>query len=141
MRPETEKCFRDFANRNIGAPFLNRGRSPAGWDCWGVIIAAYRECLGYELPDRPDLSAEEEDAGQVFQAFMDGFASWQEVPAGQGKIGDIIIFRPNHAGLVLGAGRMLHCREQVDTVVERYDNYLWSRLVIGIFRHAELSTR
>ena len=42
-----------FAAEVVGipVPFMEQGRDRAGWDCWGVIVCAYREVYGIELPD------------------------------------------------------------------------------------------
>src|SRR5687767_9653450 len=39
-----------FAQSVIGTPFVAKGRDRVGLDCWGVIVLAYRELLGVELP-------------------------------------------------------------------------------------------
>ena len=42
-----------FAAEVVGipVPFKEQGRDRAGWDCWGIIVCAYREVYGIELPD------------------------------------------------------------------------------------------
>ena len=39
----------EFANAIVGVPFKSRGRDRSGWDCWGLVVAFYRECFGIEL--------------------------------------------------------------------------------------------
>ncbi len=43
--------FGDFVSDAIGVPFYEFGRSYNGWDCWGLVIRAYRDVLEVDLPD------------------------------------------------------------------------------------------
>ena len=40
----------NFINKYIGAPWVNRGESVKGVDCWGLVLASYREIDGIDLP-------------------------------------------------------------------------------------------
>jgi len=131
----------EFINLAIGVPFLDHGRDFQGWDCWGLVVRAYRECFGVEVPGYEDVSAlNSKDAGELFEFHK---KSWTEVPAHQEHPGDVILLRhgswPCHTGLIVKAGLMLHVDMGIDTCVESYVSGVWKKRVIGIYRHAEFA--
>ena len=129
--------IKQFTKTAIGVPFADRGRSRAGWDCWGLVVALYKECFGISLPEGTDYTcADPKAAGD---ALAEGSNSWVEVEIGKEKPGDVILVRPCHAGLIVERAKMLNCCEEIGTVIERYDNSIWKRRIIGIYRHAELA--
>ena len=133
--------FSDFINLAIGVPFLDQGRDFQGWDCWGLVVRAYRECFGVEVPGYEDVSAlNSKEAGELFEFHK---KSWIEVPAHQERPGDVILLRhgswPCHTGLIVKAGLMLHVDMGIDTCVESYVSGVWKKRVIGIYRHAEFA--
>jgi probable lipoprotein NlpC len=127
-----------FALRAELVPWVDQGREWSGWDCWGLIRLAYRECFGIELPSGAEYSCRQPlTAHRVLSA---GSREWLEIPWGQERPGDVLFYRPCHVGLVLDYGRMLHCNEASGrTVKHRYDNALWRGQVIGIYRHVQLA--
>ncbi len=132
----------DFTSKAIGVPFKDQGRDFSGWDCYGPILLAYRECYGIELPDYQHISAmNSKEAGELFEAHRQ---SWVEVPERQERPGDVIWLRHGswacHVGLIVKAGLMVHCDMGVGTCVEPYTSGPWKTRVMGIFRHADLAS-
>jgi cell wall-associated NlpC family hydrolase len=132
----------EFAVLAIGVPFHDHGRDFQGWDCWGLVVRAYRECFAVELPDYSHISAlSSQEAGELFEAQK---KFWIEVPAHQERPGNVILLRhgswPCHVGLVVKAGLMLHVDMDIDTCVEPYNSGAWRHRLIGIYRHAELAS-
>lgn len=41
---------KEFAEKVIGKPWKNRATGPNAYDCWGLVIASFREIDGIELP-------------------------------------------------------------------------------------------
>jgi peptidoglycan DL-endopeptidase CwlO len=88
-----------FAMNQIGKPYVWGGTGPDGYDCSGLIYAAYRS-VGIVLPRTT-------------------FGMWDltpHIPAGKEEPGDIVFFNsgpgtapdhPGHAGLVIGIGQMV----------------------------------
>lgn len=131
----------EFARLAIGVPFLDQGRDFQGWDCWGLVVRAYRECFGIELPGYEHVSAlSSREAGEIIAAQSQ---LWAPIPAHQERPGDVIVLRegswPCHVGLVVKAGFMLHVDLKVETCIESYNTALWRNQVVGIYRHAELA--
>src|SRR4029077_7528788 len=105
---------RAWINDYVGVPYRHNGRDRAGWDCWGLVLAVYRDRLGLTLPDwrwsEPfDLSAKLRAFGAAFDQVEAGAALELEAPEPfaialvcyQGRAW------PHHVGVVAGAG-VLH---------------------------------
>lgn len=132
----------EFAARAVRVPFVKRGRSYDGWDCWGLIYVAYRDVLGKTIYDGAD---QYDDTGstprsreQLNELFRANMAEWSRVD-GLPRPTDVALFnvagRPLHVGLMLDQRRMLHCEEKIGTFVERIDGAAWARRLEGIYRH------
>jgi len=88
-----------YAMTQIGKPYIWGGTGPAGFDCSGLIYAAYRS-VGIILPRTT-------------------FGMWDlpaHIPGRDAEPGDIVFFNtgpgtaldhPGHAGLVIGNGQMV----------------------------------
>lgn len=133
---EIKTKLMSFAAKAVGVPFVDRGRSEQGWDCWGLVVMAYKTCFGIDLPYGTDYTCNKRrEAGE---ALVDGAQEWEEVQLGKERSGDVILMRPCHASLVLEKGKMLSCQEDYGTSIERFDNSVFKHKIIGIYRHADL---
>ena len=108
-----------WVNDYVGVPYVENGRDRAGWDCWGVVLAVYRDRLGVELPDwqwHPPF-------GPMQRARAFAHAVSEEVPAvaipdpQPWAIGLIGGARPHHVAVVVGQG-VLHAQRFCGTVWE-----------------------
>ena len=112
-----------FIEKAISVPFVSRGRSFDGWDCFGLVVRAYRDVFGVEIPDYGDRYKDTRDFRSIHELFREGMASWKKVVDDHPEVGDVaVIFRqgrPIHAGIVVVDGRhILHSEELVGTVCE-----------------------
>lgn len=132
------------------APFLELGRTPQGWDCWGalkwvfehdhpdkIILPGYEEF--YEDTNSPTLAQvierERELAGRWHLAVpvIDGII--QGVP----KMFDVPLMRmrgvPMHVGIVTKPWHMLHCVHGVGTSHEAFNTMRWRHKIAGFYRY------
>ena len=98
-----------WAAERVGTPFVEKGRTRAGYDCAGFLLAAYREVFGLELPTFTERYAGIQDRQGIARAIDEQRDLWRGVPAGHERPGDAILLRvyglPIHVGLVLGRRR------------------------------------
>jgi peptidoglycan DL-endopeptidase CwlO len=81
-----------FVKSIVGRPYVYGAAGPSGYDCSGVIVAAYRR-LGINLPHKAS-------------AF---YGVGRAVPRSQLQPGDILIMDGGrHAGIYIGGGKMVH---------------------------------
>ena len=65
-----KKNIKKFVAMAYGVPFIDGGRDLSGWDCAGLVINAFRYCLGIELPDLAGVSAlDATKAAKIFDQF------------------------------------------------------------------------
>jgi cell wall-associated NlpC family hydrolase len=103
-------------------PFKTRGRTWTGWDCWGMIVVAYREVYGTELPTYTEQyrSIKQKDllASVINKGKKD---KWH--PVKEAQEGDVIIIfmegREMHAGLAINDREMIHAQFGIGTGKER----------------------
>jgi peptidoglycan DL-endopeptidase CwlO len=94
----------DFAEQQLGKPYLLGGTGPDSFDCSGLVMMAYRAAGIY-----------------IERTSQEQWASEPKVPASQVQPGDLVFFigsdgtpatpghpvEPGHVGLVIGNGEMI----------------------------------
>jgi cell wall-associated NlpC family hydrolase len=88
----------DYAQEQIGKPYLWGGTGPDAFDCSGLVMMAYR-AAGVDIARTSE----------------DQWATEKHVPASQVQPGDLVFFAgsdgttsaPGHVGLVIGQGKMI----------------------------------
>lgn len=120
----------------IGIPYLDKGSSEKGVDCWGLVFL-YHRLVGKTIPRYDETYGSANDVGA---AITNGWVEWTEIPLGQEQPGDVLAFRNPaggqvvHCGVVLGQGQFLHCLQGRNSCVERYDRGVWQKLLVRIGR-------
>ena len=114
----------EWINDFVGVPYRDNGRGRNGWDCWGLVMAVYRERLGVELPDWQ--WQEPFGISQKFRAFGGALESVDlgqlacriEQPEPWALALAHHRAAPHHVGVVAGLDSVLHARRYGGTVYE-----------------------
>jgi cell wall-associated NlpC family hydrolase len=120
----------------IGIPYRDKGTSPEGVDCWGLVVL-YHRLVGRTVPRYDETYSSADNVGN---AITNGWVEWEQIPLGSEEPGDVLAFRKAaggqvvHCGVVLGRGQFLHCLEGRNSCVERYDIGMWKKLLVRIGR-------
>lgn len=123
LMPEGNRRWEQFAEKAILTPFLDRGRNFLGWDCWGLVVSAYRDVLGVELPSYGECYAGVRDHKALVRLTTERDEWSRLIDPEHGSVA--LIYRrglPIHVGIVIGR-RILHCEEGVDTIVEPFERF------------------
>lgn len=132
----------DFVRRSIGVPFLIGGRDYTGWDCWGLILIAYRDVFKIQLGSYSDEYNEDVTYNELANLIDAEKPSWVPV-VGKPRDGDVSLYRigrhSSHVALVVRRTGMLHCECRVNTLLEPLDNILWKNRHVAYYRHAALT--
>lgn len=127
-----------WASAYIDIPFLAKGRTRAGLDCWGLVRLVYAEQCGVSLPLWLDGYAETVPCDGTAAHLAACAATFAEIPAMRAMPGDILLFRTgrhlSHVALALTGGRMLHIMAGVDSCVENYLSPKWRPRLVGAYR-------
>lgn len=128
-----------WTNEYIKIPFKECGRDENGCDCWGLARLIYRDKLGVDLPELLGY-ADTNERKTITDLYEKEHVRWKEIPLGEEKEFDIIIFRtlglPTHVGVAIGGGFMIHCERSIGTVISNYKReMLWKKRIVGVYRY------
>lgn len=108
----------------IGLPFESGGRGPRH-DCWSLVRLVYADRLGIELPLHTGYADTLTD--ETSQLMVAARSEWREVTDPEPY--DVVMFnvdgKPNHIGLVIAPGLMLHTTRHKDACIESYRAAQW----------------
>lgn len=128
-------------NKYIGIPYLDKGRTAEGVDCWGLACLVYKQEFDITLPSYTE-EYENEDIKRISETIARYKENWE--PTKEPKPGSLILFRimgaEMHVGVYLGDNKFIHSREGRDVVQERVDSTQWANRVVGYFNYKEKST-
>ena len=120
----------------VGLPWQDRGRGP-GYDCWGLLIAAFAIGTSIELPSHADEYATAADRADTAAVFAGEVGDWTEVEDQRSfDVAVLRIQRGLHVGLVVRRGLVLHMPRSKTSVIEPLDRY--RPVIEGIYRHKRL---
>lgn len=128
-----------WAQDYLQLPFLERGRSREGLDCYGLVRLVFADRLGITLPSYAEDYATTTDS-EAITALMRGevASSWQVVGLAQAGCFDVAILRilgePIHCALVLDPPYFLHTMRGAWSTIERWDSLLWQKRLLEIVR-------
>lgn len=107
--------YDEWMRRAIGVPFVEMGRDFDGWDCWGLVIAAYRDVAGIGIPDYTCGITDFKRLAGLFKD-RDG-GHWKRVDEPEPMAVACIYRRGSviHAGLVAPRRRIIHVEEGIQT--------------------------
>ena len=126
-------------NKYVGIPFINRGRTRDGLDCWGLVRLIYEQERQIILPSYLDLYQHTQQQKTITQAIaVHKTDEWREVE--NPKEFDVMLLKmagyPMHVAVCTKPGYMIHCSEGAGTVHQQYGTMLWPRSKIsGFFCH------
>lgn len=123
----------------VGLPYLDRGRTRAGVDCYGLLRLVYGEQLGIELPAYSDRYMTAADDLAIARLIADELDPWEELAASEAREGDAVLMRSGrylrHVGIVAGRARVLHIESGDLSRIERSDFGPLAHRVAGFFRY------
>lgn len=143
-----------WVNQYIGVPFLEHGRTPVGWDCWGCLRWGLDKHFNIQVPaydgvtwhPAPEHWSNEEKAAfrrkqerELYEFAMSTMMTgWRRVERPYPGCG--VHMRPHrqaiHVGLVVAKGWMMHVEEECATVCVEYDGIHWRNRVMGFYEWA-----
>ena len=131
----------DWLSKYIKIPFVEHGRVEEGCDCWGLIRLIYERELGLDLPSLLDYKDTNDRFSISNLVEVEKKIQWVEVPDGEEKEFDVVIFRilkvPTHVGLVYKKGGMIHSGKGKGTYLTDFrKEHHWKKRLYGTFRHA-----
>ena len=130
-----------WSNEYINIPFVEHGRERKGCDCWGLARIIYKEQLNVDLPALLEYK-NTHDSQAIADLYENEHIGWQEIPLGQEKEFDILVFKilglPTHIGIVINKGVMIHCEYGTGTHITEYNrDFQWKKRLAGVYRYGK----
>ncbi|MDD5584931.1 MAG: NlpC/P60 family protein, partial [Candidatus Omnitrophica bacterium] len=130
----------EFIEKALRVRFKDKGRDYSAWDCYSVVLLAYREILNIELPSFVDdyVDAGDTPASRrvIHDIILRQKQNWTRIDDPQAL--DVVLFQfgdaQTHLGLMVDKKRFLHCEKKINTVIERLDSAKWAKRVEGVYR-------
>jgi cell wall-associated NlpC family hydrolase len=122
----------------IGAPFIDGGRGPEGYDCWGLVCEVFRR-EGIILRDYREFSLSCHDSEGFSGIFSDEAGRWTRREPPDIPIPAVVTIRfnhpvfVNHVGVYVGDGKFLHTRDKTGACIERIDAPHWRNRIEGFY--------
>jgi len=125
----------DWCRRFLKIPYLDRGRTRDGVDCYGLVMLVNREQFGRLVPDYVYASSKDQGAvAKTIEEFLP--CDWRKVEVPEP--GDLVMLkilgRPWHCGVFVAPGLMLHSIGDAVSGIERLDTVRCQRRVVGFYR-------
>jgi cell wall-associated NlpC family hydrolase len=134
MSQEPSKVYSKY----VGVPYLDKGRTPDGWDCYGLYVFLLNEIFGLKVNPYNEIYTTADADLEVIAAIATQKRHWQRIELQDAQEGDGIVFNlaghPLHCGYIIERGVMLHALKGRNTCIERYDTSGWNRRIEGIYR-------
>lgn len=121
----------------IGIPFVDRGRTMYGADCYGLLELIYKENLNISIPE---FSSSCRDAKRIFSDYLKQISEYWVVVTEEPKEYDVIAmaYDPSHPrivqhfGLYIGNGTMIHTLQGIGAFTTKLEDF--QPYIKGIYR-------
>lgn len=128
-------------DRFVGVPYVDKGRAPDGFDCWGCLRLVYRELRGIELPSYSGDYLTAADRRATAQLIAGHLGDWDEVAPGEERAFDGVLMRegrfPRHIGVITKPGMLLHVLEGETSRIEPYRYGRLKHRITGFYRYRD----
>jgi cell wall-associated NlpC family hydrolase len=135
-----------WAESYITIPYLDRGESHDGCDCWGLLKLIFKEQLGREISSHADVAAGDlmAKARKIIKS-SETSDEWEKVDQekpfdavlmkGQFRVEGAVRSLPVHIGLVVTPGKLIHIEKKSGVTIAEYHRHpkIKSR-VLGFYR-------
>lgn len=140
-----------WASHYFGIPFIDRGVTRDGCDCWGLCRLVILEQTGLKLPKYPEIGCGATLAKlRTILAAADG-PDWIEIERGQERAFDLVLMRgqfehegrkysrPIHVGIAVQPGMLMHIEQGSEVTIVGFDHPRIRRRITQIYRHHKLA--
>lgn len=110
----------EFINKYVGTPHVYDGRDASGMDCWGLVLAWYKEVLGVDLPDWRRADHSRAWVARLMTREVEVHADWVDEPTDHAIMFVERVKLSHHTGVYYRGG-VFHAIENGAAVWRRFD--------------------
>lgn len=129
----------DWWSGYVGLPFVDGGRGPLGYDCWGLVRAVYSDRLGVGLPSYGEISAADlvRVSRQMEASRNDGWVECGPEPLAVALMTTTATGRRiAHVGVMVDERRVMHVMRATLTAVVPVTHFSVAGRIVGYRRLA-----
>jgi len=112
-----------WADKYIGIPFVDHGRSYDGMDCWGLAKAVLKNEFGVDLPDLGERYKSIKDTSTITRLVDETKPLVDARQVDRPAPGDLAVIMYKgaaiHIGVYVGGGYVLHTNARIQSMLER----------------------
>jgi cell wall-associated NlpC family hydrolase len=119
----------------VGVPFIDGGRGPEGYDCWGLVCEVFKR-EGITLKDYNLCCHDSEGFYSFFKEELPQWTRHEHPNIPSPSVVAIRFNHPvfvNHVGAYIGDGKFLHTREKIGVCIEKIDAPYWKHRIEGFY--------
>jgi len=121
----------------LGKPFVDGGRGPDSYDCYGLATEIFRR-HGIELPDYR-ISCE--NASKINSTIDEEKNKWIECE--KPEVPSVVVLRFNsryfnHVGVYIGSGKFIHTAKKTGVRIDRIDDIYWKNRIEGYYKPGQV---
>jgi cell wall-associated NlpC family hydrolase len=129
-----------IVNRYLGKPYKHHGRDDSGYDCFGIIIAIYRD-LGYTIEDiygDYESSRDWKESSLLIENYHKKFDK-----VDRPQLYDMVLLKNKrdlavHIGVVIQNDCFIHCKSGTGVIMSRLYSNEYKNKIEGFYRLKEL---
>ena len=125
---------KSVTDKYLGIPYQHKGRTLAGLDCYGLIIAIYKD-MGFELFDMDNYDKNWSFKGR--NHLLENYhKQWVKLEKPLMMFDGLMLKgvkgSVNHGGLILSENRFIHCCKQ-GVIISDYSEKKWADKIDGFY--------
>ena len=133
--------IKEITRKYVGKPYHHGGRGPDSYDCWGLIMAIYKD-LGYEIWSIEG-PYDESYQWEGRSAFIENYyRQWDKVTLPMPLCG--VLFKNKaglaiHGGVMIDSNRFIHASHKASVIISRLSDKGWKGRVEGFYKLRQIS--
>lgn len=121
-------------------PYLHRGRTFEGADCFGLIRLFYKHELEIDLPDYTE--EYEQEWWKQENLLLDQYKNYGFKLVKTFEPGNLIMFKntsntPGHVGIILGDNQFIHMTRN-GVAINSYIRGMWARTIHSVYKQKKV---
>jgi len=124
----------------IGIPYVSKGRSFNGCDCYGLLCIIYKHEKGIVLEEFAETYIDAKNLASASDALLQNRRNWVKIDEAQVRQHDAVLLKVKgyaaHVGVVTDAerGDFIHTLAGHNSAIDNYKRLVWQKRIEGFYR-------
>lgn len=129
-------------NKYIGIPYVEKGRTIEGTDCWGLVRLIYKNEYNIDLPSFADEYIPK-DVAHISELVNQYNEGWEKLDTAYEGVGVLfnIVGHASHMGVMIDSTKFIHSIEGANTSIGDINSPKWKRRLVGFYKYTNKSEK